>query len=83
MAYAFNPSTWEAEAGGFLSSRPAWSTEGVPGQPGLHRETLSLKKKKKTEKQQKHPQKSACLCLCLPSAGTKGVHHHCPAKFLK
>jgi hypothetical protein len=22
-----NPSTWEAEAGGFLSSRPAWSTE--------------------------------------------------------
>jgi hypothetical protein len=24
---AFNPSTWEAEAGGFLSLRPAWSTE--------------------------------------------------------
>jgi hypothetical protein len=27
LAHAFNPSTWEAEAGGFLSSRPAWSTE--------------------------------------------------------
>jgi hypothetical protein len=27
VAYAFNPSTWEAEAGRFLSSRPAWSTE--------------------------------------------------------
>jgi hypothetical protein len=27
VACAFNPSTWEAEAGGFLSSRPAWSTE--------------------------------------------------------
>jgi hypothetical protein len=26
-AHAFHPSTWEAEAGGFLSSRPAWSTE--------------------------------------------------------
>jgi hypothetical protein len=25
--YAFNPSTWEAEAGGFLSLQPAWSTE--------------------------------------------------------
>jgi hypothetical protein len=25
--HAFNPSPWEAEAGGFLSSRPAWSTE--------------------------------------------------------
>jgi hypothetical protein len=24
---AFNPSTWEAETGRFLSSRPAWSTE--------------------------------------------------------
>jgi hypothetical protein len=26
VAHAFNPSTWEAEAGRFLSSRPAWST---------------------------------------------------------
>jgi hypothetical protein len=24
VAHACNPSTWEAEAGGFLSSRPAW-----------------------------------------------------------
>jgi len=44
------PSTWEAETGGFLSSRPAWSTECVPGQPGLHRETLSQKTKKKKKK---------------------------------
>jgi hypothetical protein len=27
VAHVFNPSTWEAEASGFLSSRPAWSTE--------------------------------------------------------
>jgi hypothetical protein len=27
VVHAFNPNTWEAEAGGFLSSRPAWSTE--------------------------------------------------------
>jgi hypothetical protein len=27
LALAFNPSTWEAEAGRFLSSRPAWSTK--------------------------------------------------------
>ena len=27
VAHAFNLSTWEAEAGGFLSSRLAWSTE--------------------------------------------------------
>jgi hypothetical protein len=27
VAHAFNPSTQEAEAGGFLSLRPAWSTK--------------------------------------------------------
>jgi hypothetical protein len=27
MVHTFNPSTWEAEAGGFLSLRPALSTE--------------------------------------------------------
>ena len=27
VAQTFSPSTWEVEAGGFLSSRPAWSTE--------------------------------------------------------
>jgi hypothetical protein len=38
VVYAFNPNTWEAEAGGSLGSRIAWSTEQVPGQPGLQRE---------------------------------------------
>jgi hypothetical protein len=27
VAHAFNPSTRETEASGFLSSRPAWSTK--------------------------------------------------------
>jgi hypothetical protein len=57
VAHAFNPSTYEAEAGRFLSSRPAWSTKLVPGQPGLYRETLSRKtkqtKKKKKERKKK------------------------------
>jgi hypothetical protein len=44
VAHAFNPRTREAEAGRFLSSRPDWSTEWVPGKPGLYRETLSQKK---------------------------------------
>jgi hypothetical protein len=46
VAHAFNASTQEAEAGRFLSSTLAWSR--VPGQPGIHRETLS---RKKTERQ--------------------------------
>jgi hypothetical protein len=46
VAHAFNPSTREAEAGRFLSLRPAWSTKWVPGQPaGLYGETLSRKTK--------------------------------------
>jgi DNA segregation ATPase FtsK/SpoIIIE-like protein len=49
-AHPFNPSTREAEAGRFLSSRPAWSTERVLGQPGLYRETLSQKNKTKQNK---------------------------------
>jgi hypothetical protein len=48
-----------AEAGESLCSRPAWSTEQVPGQPGLHRETLSWgggggRKETKKEETNKH-----------------------------
>jgi hypothetical protein len=53
VAHTFNPSTREAEAGGFLSSRPAWSTKRVPGQPGLYRETLSQKNQKQKKKKKK------------------------------
>jgi hypothetical protein len=52
VPHAFNPSAQEAGAGGFLSSRPAWSTKWVPGQPGLHRETLSQKTNKKNSLEQ-------------------------------
>jgi hypothetical protein len=53
MAHAFNPSTWVAEGGGFLSSRLAWFSEQVSGQPELHRETLSRKTKKKRKRKRK------------------------------
>ena len=36
VTHTFNLSTWEAETGGSLSSRPACSTEEVPGQPWLY-----------------------------------------------
>ena len=52
MVHAFNPSTWEAEGGGSLSLRLAWSTECVPGQPEPHRETLSEKKEKEKEEEE-------------------------------
>ena len=46
VAHDSNPSSWEAEAGKFLSLRPGWSTKWVPGQPELYRKTLSQKKNK-------------------------------------
>jgi hypothetical protein len=53
VAHAFNPSTWEAEADRSLSLRPAWSTELVPGQPGLHRELCLENTKQNKTKQNK------------------------------
>jgi hypothetical protein len=50
VARAFNPSTWEAEAGRFLSLRLAWSTKRVPGQPELYREKQKNKKQKANNK---------------------------------
>ena len=44
-SHAFDPSTPEADKIS-VSSRPAWATEPVPGQPRLHRETLSQNKTK-------------------------------------
>ena len=58
VVHAFNPSTWEAEAGRFLSSRPAWSTKWVPVQPGLYRETLTRKTKPNQTKPKQQKQKT-------------------------
>ena len=47
VVLAFNPSTWEAEAGGFLSLKPPWSTKWVQDSQG-YTEKPCLKKKKKS-----------------------------------
>ena len=51
VVHTFNSSSWEAEAGECLSSRPAWSRRWVPEQPGLYRETLPGKKNQTKSKQ--------------------------------
>jgi hypothetical protein len=52
VAHTFDLSTLEAEAGGFLSSRPAWSTEfqdsqGYTEKPCLEKQTNKNKQTKK------------------------------------
>jgi hypothetical protein len=46
-ADTFNLSTWEAEAGGFLSSRPAWSTRVNSRTARATQRNPALKKKRK------------------------------------
>jgi hypothetical protein len=60
VAHAFNPSTREAEAGRFLSSRPAWSTYKVSSRTAraIKRNPVSKnQKKKKKEKKRKTEKK--------------------------
>jgi hypothetical protein len=57
VAHAFNPSTREAEAGGFLSSRPAWSTKFQDSQSYTEKPCLKKQTNKQTNKKTKTKQK--------------------------
>jgi hypothetical protein len=50
LAHPFNPSTREAEAGGFLSSRPACSTEFQDSQSYTEKACLEKQKTKQNKK---------------------------------
>ena len=65
VAHAFNPSTWEAEAGGSLSSRSAWSTDRVLGSQGYAEKPVSNKQTNKT------PSHVFCFVfVCFYNVGT-------------
>jgi hypothetical protein len=53
VAHAFNPSTREAEAGGFLSSRPAWSIYKLSSRTARDIQRNPVSKKQKNKKQKK------------------------------
>jgi hypothetical protein len=57
VVHAFNPSTWEAEAGGFLSLRPAWSTKVVSSRTARAIQRNRLEKPKKKKKKQNKTKK--------------------------
>jgi hypothetical protein len=63
--YAFNPRIQEAEAGGPLSSRPAWSTKQVLGHPALYKATLSRKTNVFTKAENNNVDKSNCQTVSL------------------
>ena len=51
VVHTFNPSTQEAEAGEFLSSRPAWSTARAIQRNPVSKNQKEKKKKKKRKKE--------------------------------
>jgi hypothetical protein len=54
VAHTFNPSTQEAEAGRFLSSRPTWSTKVSPRTArAIQRNPVSKNKNKNKEARRK------------------------------
>jgi hypothetical protein len=63
VVHAFNPSTREAEAGGFLSSRPAGlqsefqDSQGYTEKPCLKKKQKTKNKTKKKKKQEKEKRK--------------------------
>jgi hypothetical protein len=50
------PALGRQEQADFLSLQPAWSPELFPGQPRLHKETMSQTKQNKTIKKKKPSQ---------------------------
>jgi hypothetical protein len=62
VVHAFNPSTWEAEAGGFLSSRPAWFRVSSRTARAIQR-NLSQKQTNTTNKQKQQTNKKAFQIL--------------------
>jgi hypothetical protein len=76
VAHAFNPSTWEAEAGGFLSSKASLIYKVSPRTArATQRNPVSEKKKKKKKKKEiaeqvkgahKYPLTSTHICTHHP-----------------
>jgi hypothetical protein len=64
VAHTFNPSTREAEAGGFLNSRPAWSTEWYQDSQS-YTEKPCLKKQKTTTTTTKRNSIYIYIYICI------------------
>ena len=72
VAHAFNPSTWETEAGGFLSSRPAWSTKmSSRTARAIQKNPVSNKNKNKTKQKKTKQNKKEKEKKKIPLTGLK------------
>jgi hypothetical protein len=65
VAHSFNPSTWEAEAGEFLSLRPAWSRVSSRIVKVTQRNPVSKNKQNKTKEKEKRKKEKCLHEICL------------------
>ena len=70
MAYAFNPSTWEAEAGGFLRSRPSLVYR-VSSRTARATQRNSVSKNKQTNKQKTNQGWVWWFLLLIPTEASR------------
>jgi hypothetical protein len=61
--HAFNVSTWEAEAGGFLSLRPAWSIDEFQDSQGYTEKPCLEKAKQQQQKNEIGCPRGWCICV--------------------
>ena len=79
-AHTFNPRTQEAEAeaGDPPSSRSAWSTERISGQPGLYKKQKQTNKNTVTKQTKTiNKQTNTCFYICAFVGMTVSVHAMC------
>ena len=57
VAHAFNPNTWEAEAGESLNSRPAWLQSKFQDSQGYEKEKRRRARRRKMKKKKRRARK--------------------------
>ena len=68
VAHTFDPSTWEAEAGGFVSSRPASNRVSYRTGRAIQRNPVLEKKKTKKPLKNKRKELNPRMCRGLTNA---------------
>jgi hypothetical protein len=77
VVHAFNPRTWETEAGGFLGSRPAWSIEWEFQDSQSYTKKPCLEKNKKQKQKKKKHLWSWRLSIAVETLRQKYKHFAC------
>jgi hypothetical protein len=80
VAHTFHPSTWEAEAGGFLSSRPGLQSEFQDSQGYTEKPCLKKTKIKERKKKTQSKETTRLISSCARMSRNKYYQWNCRRK---